>query len=719
MAVYLVQLYALSVCLLCSLFLPVNGRADNPFPATAASLLTPHLQQELFAALDLSGESLKPVVAAVAQGDYVSADHALAQYYRDRTNVPWTFDPHQPKRNPDLQDPTAEQAVNGKVTGGLVQIWHTFPDNQIDWLYNETLVAPGAAHNSEWQWQLCRMEFWSHLGAAYRATGDEKYAQAWIRQFRSFMVQNPVPDQVENGTPSAWRTIDSGIRMSGAWPNAFYSFLLSPEFTDQDLVLYLHACLSHAHYLTSFSTRGNWLTMEMAGLYTIGALYPEFKEAQTWRAHAAELLLAQQSVQFLPDGAQFELSPAYHNVALDNIMVIPRLAKQVGRLGELPAGYVSGMEKALDYDLYLMTPDRSLPRFNDSWPVNIKGVLSKALDFFPTRAEYQWVASDGHDGHAPVETSHAFPWAGFYAMRSGWERNANYGVLRAGPIGYGHCQQDKLDFLIWSYGRELLFSSGGGSYEQSKWRAYATDTYGHNCILVDGKAQRQQTKDRQANVSQAPIDAHWESTPEYDFVIGVYDKGYGKETDCIATQTRRVLFLKPDIFIVADTLVPNDKVSHTYQSRWHLLTTHSQIDPSTDSLITTDPELPNLAITPLWTDGLEVHSASAQTEPELLGWNVRKDLNPEAVPATTILHTKAGVGPQSFLTLFVPLRAGSTSPIKSVKVTSPGSTIVVFSDGRSFTIITDSKPNGGIEVVETLANGSLGRHVTIAMASPH
>jgi hypothetical protein len=299
-------------------------------------------------------------------------------------------------------------------------------------------------------------------------------------------------------------------------------------------------------------------------------------------------------------------------------------------------------------------------------------------------------------------------------MRSGWGRNANYGVLRAGPIGYSHCQQDNLDFLLWSYGRQLLFSSGGGSYEQSKWRSYATDTYGHNCVLVDGKAQRRQTKDRMANVSKAPLDARWESTSDHDFAVGVYDKGYGDEISFIATQTRCVLFLKPDIFVVADTLAPNDAASHAYQARWQLLTTQSQIDKSTNSLITADPGLPNLAIVPLLSDGLEVRSASAQTEPELLGWNVRKDLVPEYVPATTLLHTRKGTGVQSFLTLFLALKCGSPNPVTNVKATGAGAALVTLADGRQLAIIADSNPSGGMEITETLPEGTTGRHVKVA-----
>ena len=48
---------------------------------------------------------------------------------------------------------------------------------------------------------------------------------------------------------------------------------------------------------------------------------------------------------------------------------------------------------------------------------------------------------------------------------------------------------------------------------------------------------------------------------------GVYDDLYGDSRP--ATHSRRVLFVKPDIFLVVDTLMPSGDGEHTYQARWH------------------------------------------------------------------------------------------------------------------------------------------------------
>jgi hypothetical protein len=69
----------------------------------------------------------------------------------------------------------------------------------------------------------------------------------------------------------------------------------------------------------------------------------------------------------------------------------------------------------------------------------------------------------------------------------------------------------------------------------------------------------------------------------------------------------------------------------------------------------------NVAIVPLQADHLDIRTVSGQTEPELLGWSVWKDMTPESVPAITVTQTSQGSGPQSFLTLLVPIRAELTS----------------------------------------------------------
>ena len=123
------------------------------------------------------------------------AQRELARYFRTRTSVGWKT---QAEAIPHLSPQSravADGAVEGSLQGGLVPLVYSFPNGKIDWHFNATDHTPGEAHNDEWQWQLNRMSFWSDLAVAYRATGDERYAEAFVQELRSWIVQCPVPDQ--------------------------------------------------------------------------------------------------------------------------------------------------------------------------------------------------------------------------------------------------------------------------------------------------------------------------------------------------------------------------------------------------------------------------------------------------------------------------------------------------------------------------------------------
>ena len=57
--------------------------------------------------------------------------------------------------------------------------------------------------------------------------------------------------------------------------------------------------------------------MEMNGLFTVGALFPEFLNATTWRKFAAETLHEGAQEDFLPDGMWDELTTGYMQVCKD------------------------------------------------------------------------------------------------------------------------------------------------------------------------------------------------------------------------------------------------------------------------------------------------------------------------------------------------------------------------------------------------------------------
>jgi hypothetical protein len=325
--------------------------------------------------------------------------------------------------------------------------------------------------------------------------------------------------------------------------------------------------------------------------------------------------------------------------------------------------------------------------------------LARASELFPEREDFRWIATDGNEGEEPSYTSVYLPYAGAGAMRSGWELDACYLGFDFGPVGYRHAHQDKLSLVLWSYGRQILFDPGTMDYSDTPMVAYSRDTFSHNTVLVDSRPQRRKWY---ANPTpngmpyQARDDVKWTTSAASDFAAGVYDAHYGlsgasdsypykdggnfKEGWGLpATHHRRVLFVKPNLYVVADTLISKDGESHDYDVRWHLDSTVTEVEGTI--IRTADAELPNLEIVPLDAEGLTVRATPAQTEPELLGWKVGKT----AEPATTTQHLKAGNGSVRFLTLLAPLRPGQKRRVLSAEwdgVTA----LIEFTDGRTVTV---------------------------------
>lgn len=692
-----------------------NRELAQPAPPSPPQPTGKEREQAVLAAIDTDLPGLEKVKAALATGDHRGACHELAAYYRSRKTPTWRI-----KSDRDasvrFDRKIADDSAQGIIKGALVKVEYAFPNGNIDWMFDATKNNPNPqiAYNKEWQVQNNRMNFWQEMGKAYRATGDEKYAKAFVSQLNDWIADCPPPAAAKNGAPSTWRTIEAGLRMSQSWPDSFYSFLQSPSFTDADLVNFLGAIKDHATYLRQFHTDANWLTMEMAGLYTCGAIFPEFKDAKQWREFSAGLLASEVDRQFTTDGGHVELTGGYHVVAINNLLAIIEAARFGGFQKELPSNYLAGIEKAYDFILALRTPDQNIPCFNDSWPLVSANIYTKAVGFYPNRSDFKWALTDGKVGSPPSFTSKFLNRSGFAVMRSSWDKTANYLVFDVGPLGYAHVHQDKLNLVLWAFGRELLFDGGGASYEVSKWRDWSLSTASHNTVMVDGLNQNiamESNSDKRYQdpncVAQGDIDAGWISNERFDYASSVYANGQGPARQKIATHHRQVLFLKPDIYLVVDKLTPNDSEQHSYQARWHLMTTRTVHNRTTQEIASADSGQANLAVIPLETAGLDVTSASAQEEPEILGWNIRKDQAPMRTPATTLLHTVKGVGEKQLITLLLPLKPGATSPIKSITPgSSPGVTLL---DGRQLKISTV----GGLSIEETLPGGKPGRSAIV------
>ena len=493
--------------------------------------------------------------------------------------------------------------------------------------------------------------------------------------------------------------------MGGSWPSSFFAFRQSSSVDDDALLGMVKGFVDHAYHLlpeAHFSSGSNWGLFESNGLFSISVLFPEFRDAESWRNLAMNRLYSELDRQVYPDGVQIELTTHYHLVSLRSFLSPLGLA----RLNSvpMPEDYLDKLEGMYNFNLYASLPDGNLPHLNDSDRddrLNIRRYLSQAAELFPERTDFLWMGSEGQEGTRPSRTSYAFPYAGYLIMRSGWDLDDLHMTFDVGPFGYGHQNEDKLNLNTYAYGRHHIKEAGPYRYERSKWRRHVFTSFAHNTVIVDGEGQRRAgAESRWDYVVKEPLPHTWISEQDYDYAAGIYDEGYGEQNDRTVTHRRRVLFIKPidgisGYWIVSDLLTSSDDQKHHYETLFHVDTSPDAVAMIPGSLhtVTNNANSSNFAIYPVPIDGLSGVVLASQEEPAMRGWQQGSE-GPEPLPVAS--YTFEASGTVRALYVLYPIPEGADLPIRTVEfLPIEGDGIganIVFADGTIHSIVQADQP---------------------------
>ena len=631
--------------------------------------------------LDTTLPGLEEVPAAVARGDFALARRLFAAEARASLQperfltVPREFRGLHFMRPDETVEEAAERILRLELVSCSTP--HQF-QGEVDWFLNPTYNQ-----YKEWTWQLSRHPEWAVLAERYRASGDERFAEGFVKLFRSWVRQALVPEAAPGNATLCWRTIETGIRMGGAWQWALHSFYRSPHFTDDVLVDWYKSVWEHGWRLRHFHWTHNWFIMEMNGLAQVALLYPQFRAAAEWQAYAFAGLVRELQAQVYPDGVQFELSTNYHQVVIRNYEWLWDVYDAYGQ--PVPAAFGPILERMHRANVRLMMPDGRLPDLNDGRWASVADLVHRAVRRYPDRADFRWAFTSGQQGAPPAETSLAFPYAGWFVLRTGWEPDAVWAFFDGGPFGFAHQHEDKLSLLLHAYGRRLLTEAGNYAYDASAMRQYVLSTRAHNTVRVDGQDQnRRLTFDRDAVDLSQPAPALWQTGPTRDVVEAEYDEGYGPAAERVAAHRRRVVFLKahPDLgpcLLVVDRLTPHDAARHTYEVLWHLDVGQVEADGLTlGSRDEGQANLTLLAAPPHGAD-LSLSVVQGQTEPEWQGWTALASFQGQYAAIPTAVYRLSAGGPVRLVTLLYPTPPGATCPVASVAASAdPVATSVVL-----------------------------------------
>ncbi|AFN77687.1 heparinase II III family protein [Stutzerimonas stutzeri DSM 10701] len=254
---------------------------------------------------------------------------------------------------------------------------------------------------------------------------------------------------------------------------------------------------SEEHWLRSLATQlralakqvefhilGNHLFANGKALI-FGGSYLSGAEADTWLQGGLKIIDNEVKVQFLGDGAHFELSPMYHATLLWDMCDLVNLAERVDlpelkvRLPEWRAIVVQGVRWLRS----MQHPDGGIPFFNDA-AFGIAPTLSD-LEVYASRLEGCLPLPDVGEGSFDARY-HAQ--SGYASIDLGGGNKALLDLARVGPdYQPGHAHADSLSFELSLFGQRIFVNSGTSQYGDDAERHRQRSTSAHNTVEVDGE----------------------------------------------------------------------------------------------------------------------------------------------------------------------------------------------------------------------------------------
>lgn len=224
---------------------------------------------------------------------------------------------------------------------------------------------------------------------------------------------------------------------------------------------------------------GNHLFANAKALLFAGAAFAG-EEAARWRRTGLAIMDRELDEQVLPDGAQFELSPMYHTLALEDVLDLINLAAAFP--GAIPDRLLARLRaRAASMETWLramLHPDGEIAFFNDA-----------AIGVAPPPVELMAYADRLGLGHtrAPFARLTHLADSGYLRMEAG-PAIVLIDVARVGPDYLpGHAHADTLSFELSLGGRRLFVNSGTSLYGESAERQRQRGTAAHNTVVIDSQ----------------------------------------------------------------------------------------------------------------------------------------------------------------------------------------------------------------------------------------
>jgi len=533
-------------------------------------------EREFLQGFRLPGRAGEELRRALAAEDITAARNILSRYYRDKfSRLKYLTG----AGKVDLAE--AEDLLqNIFILRAHMLRRHSFGET-VDW----TTVLDGDIESNV---SLNHHPHLLLLARAWKQTGDLRFRDHLIKLMQSWLEQSPRPDIGHRALQ--WRTLEVGNRAATRWPQILALGAGDSVFTAELFYPMIRCLFQHADYLMVRNMRhaNNWSQVEASGLLSAAMLLSEHASAELYRSTAMRRFGYLNRELYFPDGLQVENSVYYHTFPLGTQMQVFKLAGSLGC--ELDTSWTGVLERGIEAVVLSAQPDGSLPMVSDVGPRKsyIGAWQARGREMFPENPLFRYPVGgrQAELAAAPEVTSYFFPYAGYAIMRENWTRRAQYLLFDAGFYGTNHQHEDKLNIILYAYGRELLHDPGIYRYSRDAFERYFRGSRGHNLVLVDGKSQRRDMffdkENPFAGLSFPDADSRWLERGTHILAAGAYLQGFaekihplwyhGPRDDERATlvaveHRRKILWVKGEYWVMTDLL--SGEGSHRLEQVFH------------------------------------------------------------------------------------------------------------------------------------------------------
>jgi Heparinase II/III-like protein/Heparinase II/III N-terminus len=406
-------------------------------------------------------------------------------------------------------------------------------------------------------WELSRHQHLVTLARAWRYSGDRRYLDEAIAQWRDWQRRNPYPLGIN------WASsLEVAFRIL-SWIWIDHLMAAGPE----DLAAAIgHGARYIERYLSTYFAPNTHLLGEAVALFFAGTLYPQFRDAPRWREQGWKIVLEQSRAQVREDGFHFEQSVYYHVYALDFFIHARALAARNG----LSSSELDAVIERMSAALRGISQTGLAPRFGDDDGGRLfdpsRNRAEHMFDPLTLTEESFWLGASLKQPAKSALHSQSFPQSGYYAFAS----HDALLVADAGPHGYargGHAHADALSVQLLCGPRALLSDPGAGVYPaELPLRDRLRATSAHSTLEVDGRSQAEPAGSFAWSTHPRTTVERCHFGRRADLFTASHD-GYQRLPDPILHR-RWIVGWKPSGWLVRDLALGRGR--HRFDLRWRL-----------------------------------------------------------------------------------------------------------------------------------------------------